>query len=82
LSWRAFRWALGGRPRKGRSGVDRFGQTDRDARAGQTPKRLFRRAARGADETTPALVLGGVTPAIAAAVAVLATLVLVVYFFA
>jgi hypothetical protein len=48
----------------------------------ETPRRLFRRAARGADETTPALVLGGVTLAIAAAVAVLVTVVLLVYFLA
>ena len=46
----------------------------------ETPKRLFRRAARGRDETTPVIVLGGVTLAIAIAVAVLVVLVLLVYF--
>ena len=48
----------------------------------ETPKRLFRRAARGRDEATPALVLGGVTLAIGAVVAVLVTAVLLVYFLA
>jgi hypothetical protein len=48
----------------------------------ETPRRLFRRAARGRDETTPALVLGGVTLVIGAAVAVLVTAVLLVYFLA
>jgi hypothetical protein len=47
----------------------------------ETPKRLFRRAARGRDETTPALVLGGVTLMVAVAVGVLLTIVLAVYFF-
>lgn len=46
----------------------------------ETPKRLFRRAARGRDETTPALVLGGVTLVIAVVVTVLVTAVLLVYF--
>lgn len=46
----------------------------------ETPKRLFRRAARGRDETTPAIVLGGVTMLVGAAVAVLVTIVLLVYF--
>jgi len=46
----------------------------------ETPKRLFRRAARGRDETTPAIVLGGVTMVVGAAVAVLVTIVLLVYF--
>jgi hypothetical protein len=45
-----------------------------------TPKRLFRRAARGKDETTPAIVLGGVTLLIAVIVAVLVAIVLLVYF--
>jgi hypothetical protein len=48
----------------------------------ETPKRLFRRAARGRDEATPAIVLGGVTLTIAAAVAVLVAVVLLVYFLA
>ncbi|MEK6276222.1 MAG: hypothetical protein AABM30_12955 [Actinomycetota bacterium] len=46
----------------------------------ETPKRLFRRAARGKDETTPAIVLGGVTLVIAIVVAVLVAAVLLVYF--
>lgn len=46
----------------------------------ETPKRLFRRAARGRDETTPAIVLGGVTLVIGVVVAVLVTAVLLVYF--
>ncbi len=46
----------------------------------ETPKRLARRAARGRDETTPAIVLGGVTMVIGAVVAVLVTVVLLVYF--
>jgi hypothetical protein len=45
----------------------------------ETPKRLVRRAARGKDETTPAIVLGGVTLVIAIVVAVLVTAVLLVY---
>ena len=48
----------------------------------ETPKRLFRRAARGQDEATPAIVLGGVTLALAGAVAVLVAAVLLVYLFA
>jgi hypothetical protein len=48
----------------------------------ETPKRLFRRAARGRDEATPAIVLGGVTLMIATAVAVLVATALVVYFLA
>ncbi len=47
----------------------------------ETPKRLFRRAVRGRDETTPAIVLGGVTMLIGGAVAVLVAVVLLVYFF-
>ncbi len=46
----------------------------------EAPKKLFRRAARGRDETTPALVLGGVTLVVGAAVAVLLTVALLVYF--
>jgi hypothetical protein len=46
----------------------------------ETPKRLYRKAARGRDDTTPALVLSGVTIAIAIAVAVLLAIVFLVYF--
>jgi hypothetical protein len=45
-----------------------------------TPKRLFRRAARGKDETTPAIVLGGVTLVVTIAVAVLLTITFLIYF--
>jgi hypothetical protein len=48
----------------------------------ETPKRLFRRAARGRDEATPAIVIGGVTLVISAVVAVLVTVALLVYFLA
>jgi hypothetical protein len=48
----------------------------------ETPKRLVRRAARGKDETTPAIVLGGVTLVIGAVVAALVAIVLLVYFLA
>jgi hypothetical protein len=46
----------------------------------ETPKHLYRKAARGRDETTPALVLSGVTIAVAVAVAVLLAIVLLIYF--
>jgi hypothetical protein len=48
----------------------------------ETPKSLYRKAARGKDEATPAIVLGGVTLTIAIAVAVLTTIALLIYFFA
>jgi hypothetical protein len=48
----------------------------------ETPERLHRKAARGKDESTPAIVLGGVTLTIAVAVAVLTTIALLIYFFA
>jgi hypothetical protein len=44
----------------------------------ETPEHLYRRAARGRDETTPALVLSGVT--IAIAVAVLLAIAFLIYF--
>ena len=44
------------------------------------PKRLFRRAARGADETTPWLVLGGVHLAVALFAAIVIAGVLVLWF--
>lgn len=46
----------------------------------ETPKRLFRRAARGKDETTPAIVIGSVTLVIGAVVGLLVVVVLLVYF--
>ena len=48
----------------------------------ETPKRPFRRAARGRDETTPAIVIGGITLLISAVVAVLVTVALLLYFLA
>ena len=48
----------------------------------ESPKGLYRRAARGRDEATPAIVLSGVTLVVAAAVAILAGIALLVYFFA
>lgn len=48
----------------------------------ETPKRLYRRAARGKDETTPAIVLGRVTPLIGLVVALLVAAALLVYFLA
>jgi len=45
----------------------------------ETPKHLYQ-AARGRDETTPALVLSGVTIAIAIVVAVLLAIAFLIYF--
>jgi uncharacterized membrane protein len=47
----------------------------------ETPRRLFRRAARGKDEATPAIVISGVTMVIAAVVAVLLAIAFALYFF-
>jgi hypothetical protein len=46
----------------------------------ETPKRLFRRAARGRDPQTPFLVVSGVTLVVAVAVAVLVAVALALYF--
>lgn len=46
----------------------------------ETPRRLFRKAARGSDEATPLIVLSGVTLVIAAVVAVVVAIALVLYF--
>ncbi len=46
------------------------------------PKRLFRRAARGQDETTPWLVMGGVHIAVAIVVAIVLVGVFAIYFLA
>jgi hypothetical protein len=46
----------------------------------ETPKRLARKAGRGRDEATPAIVLGGVTVIVGAAVAMLVAIALLVYF--
>ena len=47
----------------------------------ETPKHLYRKADRGRDETTPVIVLGGVTVIIGAAVALLVAVALLLYFF-
>jgi hypothetical protein len=46
----------------------------------ETPKRLYRKAARGKDESAPLIVLSGVTLGIALIVGVLTAAVLLVYF--
>jgi hypothetical protein len=46
----------------------------------ETPKRLYRKAARGKDESAPLIVLSGVTLVVAIAVAILLTAVFLVYF--
>jgi hypothetical protein len=46
----------------------------------ETPKKLYRKAARGKDESAPLIVISGVTLVIAVAVAVLLTAVFLVYF--
>jgi hypothetical protein len=46
----------------------------------ETPKRLYRKAARGKDESAPLIVLGGVTLVIALVVALVTTALLLVYF--
>ena len=46
----------------------------------ETPKKLYRKAARGKDESAPLIVLSGVTLIVAIAVAILLTAVLLVYF--
>ena len=45
-----------------------------------TPKRLYRKAARGQDESAPLIVLSGVTLAIAIVVSLMTAAVLLVYF--
>ena len=46
----------------------------------ETPKRLYRKAARGKDESAPLIVLSGVTLAISIVVGVLTAALLLVYF--
>ena len=48
----------------------------------ETPKRLYRKAARGKAESTPLIVFGGVTIFVAIVVAVLMAVVFLVYFLA
>jgi hypothetical protein len=48
----------------------------------ETPKRLYRKAARGKDESTLPIVFGGVTLFIALVVVVLMAIVFLVYFLA
>lgn len=47
----------------------------------ETPRRLFRKAARGKDEATPLIVISGVTMLIAGVVAVLLAIAFALYFF-
>jgi hypothetical protein len=47
----------------------------------ETPKRLYRKADRGKDEATPAILIGGMTLLIGAIFAVLVTVALLIYFF-
>ena len=46
----------------------------------ETPRRLFRKAARGKDEATPALVISGMTLLIGGVVAVIVAIALTLYF--
>ena len=46
----------------------------------ETPKKLYRKAARGKDESAPLIVLSGVTLIVGIAVAILLTAVFLVYF--
>ena len=46
----------------------------------QTPKRLYRRAARGKDDESMPIVLGGVMLVVTLAVAILLTITFLVYF--
>jgi hypothetical protein len=46
----------------------------------ETPRRLFRKAARGKDESTPAIVISGMTMLIAGVVALLAAIAFAIYF--
>jgi hypothetical protein len=46
----------------------------------ETPRRLFRKAARGKDEATPVIVISGVTMVIASVVAVIVAIALALYF--
>jgi hypothetical protein len=48
----------------------------------ETPKKLIRKAERGKDEATPAILIGGMTLVLAIAVAVLLTIAFLVYFLA
>lgn len=46
----------------------------------ETPKRLFRKADRGKDETTPAILISGVTLIVFAVVSFLMTIAMLIYF--
>jgi hypothetical protein len=46
----------------------------------ETPKRLYRKAARGKDESSMAIVFGGVMLVVTLAVVILLTLTFLVYF--
>jgi preprotein translocase subunit Sss1 len=46
----------------------------------ETPRRLFRKAARGKDEATPVIVISGMTMLIAGVVGLIAAVALALYF--
>ena len=46
----------------------------------ETPRRLFRKAARGKDEATPLLVISGMTMLVAATVAAVLAIAFALYF--
>jgi preprotein translocase subunit Sss1 len=46
----------------------------------ETPRRLFRKAARGKDEATPLIVISGMTMLIAGVVGLIAAVALALYF--
>jgi hypothetical protein len=61
-------------------GFGRFGHSRNVTEPTETPRRLFRRAARGRDPATPALVIGGVWLVVAGAVAVVLAMAFLIYF--
>ena len=68
------------RGRAAGSGVLESGTTEGMTDPVDTPKRLYRKAARGKDESAPLIVLSGVTLAIAVVVSLMTAAVLLVYF--
>jgi hypothetical protein len=62
------------------SAAPEWGTTEGMTDPVETPKRLYRKAARGKDESAPLIVLSGVMLAIAIVVAMMTAVVLLVYF--
>jgi hypothetical protein len=58
----------------------RVGNTANVTEPASTPRRLFRRAARGRDETTPLIAISAVTVFVGAIVAVVLVVAFVVYY--